>query len=207
MIIVFGNQKGGCGKTTNCIQFANYLAYKGKSCVVLDVDFQKSIVDRRQQDIESYDNNPQYEVIDADMKEVAKTMGDFKEIDDGHLLIDLPGRIDDESLITILKNADVVVVPFRYDKLTMDSTALFIKIMEYYKISPKIFFLPNNIESSVKYETKEQVKEILSQYGSVTDEIPSRIVMQRLFTIDIEKKAIDVVSKAYDFIIENAGIK
>ena len=24
-IILFGNQKGGCGKTTNCIQFANYL--------------------------------------------------------------------------------------------------------------------------------------------------------------------------------------
>ena len=31
MIILFGNQKGGCGKTTNCIQFANYLVEKEKS--------------------------------------------------------------------------------------------------------------------------------------------------------------------------------
>lgn len=187
MIIVFGNQKGGCGKTTNCIQFANYLAYKGKNCVVLDVDFQKSIVDRRNQDLENFDNKPLYEVIDAEMNDVAKTIADFKEINDGHLLIDLPGRVDDEALITILQNADVVIVPFRYDRLTMDSTALFIKIMEYYKIKAKIFFLPNNIESSVKYETKEQVKEILKEYGMITDEIPSRVIMQRLYTIDIER--------------------
>ncbi len=207
MIIVFGNQKGGCGKTTNCIQFANYLAYLGKSCVVLDVDFQKSIVDRRQQDIENFDNQPLYEVVDADMKDVAKTIADFKAIDDGHLLIDLPGRIDDEALVTILQTADVVVVPFRYDRLTMDSTALFIKIMEYYKVKAKVFFLPNNIESSVKYETKEQVQEILKSYGTVTDEIPSRVIMQRLYTIDIEKRAIEVVSKAYDCIIQNANIQ
>lgn len=207
MIIVFGNQKGGCGKTTNCIQFANYLAYLGKSCVVLDVDFQKSIVDRRQQDVASYANEPKYEVVDADMNDVAKTIEDFKAINDGHLLIDLPGRIDNEALITILKNADVVVVPFRYDRLTMDSTALFIKIMEYYKVKAKIFFLPNNIESSVKYETKEQVKEILKEYGTITDEIPSRVIMQRLYTIEIEKKAVDVVAKAYDCIIQNAQIQ
>ena len=207
MIIVFGNQKGGCGKTTNCIQFANYLAELGKSCVVLDVDFQKSIVDRRKQDVATYSNLPQYEVVDADMKDVAKTIEDFKSINDGHLLIDLPGRIDNEALITILQNADVVVVPFRYDRLTMDSTALFIKVMEYYKVNAKIFFLPNNIESSVKYETKEQVNEILKNYGTITDEIPSRVIMQRLYTITIEKKALDVVSKAYNCIIENAQIQ
>lgn len=207
MIIVFGNQKGGCGKTTNCIQFANYLAYLGKSCVVLDVDFQKSIVDRRRQDLISYANEPRYEVVDADMNDVAKTIEDFKAINDGHLLIDLPGRIDNEALITIIQNADVVVVPFRYDRLTMDSTGLFIKIMEYYKVKAKIFFLPNNIESSVKYETKEQVKEILKDYGTITDEIPSRVIMQRLYTIEIEKKAIEVVSKAYDCIIQEAQIQ
>ena len=207
MIIVFGNQKGGCGKTTNCIQFANYLACLGKSCVVLDVDFQKSIVDRRRQDLISYANEPRYEVVDADMNDVAKTIEDFKAINDGHLLIDLPGRIDNEALITIIQNADVVVVPFRYDRLTMDSTGLFIKIMEYYKVKAKIFFLPNNIESSVKYETKEQVKEILKEYGTITDEIPSRVIMQRLYTIEIEKKAIEVVSKAYDCIIQEAQIQ
>ena len=63
MIIVFGNQKGGCGKTTNCIQFANYLAEKGIDSLVLDLDFQQSIADRRKEDLEMYDNEPRYEVI------------------------------------------------------------------------------------------------------------------------------------------------
>ena len=89
----------------------------------------------------------------------------------------------------------------------MDSTGLFIKIMEYYKVNAKVFFLPNNIESSVKYETKEQVKEILKEYGTITDEIPSRVIMQRLYIIEIEKKAIEVVSKAYDCIIQEAQIQ
>ena len=63
MIILFGNQKGGCGKTTNCIQFANYLVEKGKEVLVLDLDFQRSLSDRRKEDIATYDNEPKYEVI------------------------------------------------------------------------------------------------------------------------------------------------
>ena len=58
MIILFGNQKGGCGKTTNCIQFANYLVEKGKEVLVLDLDFQRSLSDRRKEDIATYDNEP-----------------------------------------------------------------------------------------------------------------------------------------------------
>lgn len=207
MIIVFGNQKGGCGKTTNCIQFANYLAYKGINCIILDVDFQKSITDRRKQDLNTFDNEPQYEVIDAELEKVSEMIDNFKQINDGHLLIDLPGRVDDDGLIPILTHADVIVIPFRYDKLTMDSTAMFIKILEYMKVKAKVFFLPNNIETSVKYETKEEVKEILKQYGTVTDEIPSRVIMQRLYTIDIDKKAIEIVANAYENIISEAKIE
>ena len=64
MIILFGNQKGGCGKTTNCIQFANYLVEKGKEVLVLDLDFQRSLSDRRKEDIATYDNEPKYDLRD-----------------------------------------------------------------------------------------------------------------------------------------------
>ena len=60
MIILFGNQKGGCGKTTNCIPFANYLVEKGKEVIVLDLDFQRSLSDRRKEDIATYDNAVSY---------------------------------------------------------------------------------------------------------------------------------------------------
>lgn len=46
MIILFGNQKGGCGKTTNCIQFANYLVEKERSSSI-GFRFQRSLSDRR----------------------------------------------------------------------------------------------------------------------------------------------------------------
>ena len=77
MIILFGNQKGGCGKTTNCIQFANYLVEKGKEVLVLDLDFQRSLSDRRKEDIATYDNEPKYEVIQTDISNVAKIISVF----------------------------------------------------------------------------------------------------------------------------------
>ncbi len=148
MIIVFGNQKGGCGKTTNCIQFANYLAYKGIETLVLDLDFQQSIADRREEDLSLYDNEPKYEVIKSSTEKVASIIDDFEQTNGSHLLIDLPGKLDDDTLSKILMNADVIVCPFKYDKLTMDSTALFIKVIEYLKVKGKLFFLPNNINKT-----------------------------------------------------------
>lgn len=207
MIIVFGNQKGGCGKTTNCIQFANYLAEKGIDSLVLDLDFQQSIADRRKEDLEMYDNEPRYEVIHTSIEQVASVIKDFGTVNDGHLIIDLPGKLDDDTLTSILQSADVVVCPFRYDKLTMDSTALFIKVLEYLKVKAKLFFLPNNINKSIRYETKQQVIEILSNIGFVTKEIPSRVAMERVNTLVINNEAVEVVTEAYDYIINEAGIK
>ena len=83
MIILFGNQKGGCGKTTNCIQFANYLVEKGKEVLVLDLDFQRSLSDRRKEDIATYDNEPKYEVIQTDISNVAKIISDFTKVEQG----------------------------------------------------------------------------------------------------------------------------
>lgn len=208
MIIVFGNQKGGCGKTTNCVQFANYLSELGKNVLVLDLDFQQSISDRRKEDVATYDNEPTYEVIQSDIEKVAEVLGDFKSTPDGgNLIIDLPGKIDDNSLGVILGAADIIVCPFRYDKLTMDSTGFFIQILQYLKIKAKIFFLPNNIRRSVRYETKEQIINVLSNYGTVTSEIPERAAMERINTLVIGNDCINIVKDAYDTIIKDGGIE
>ena len=44
VIVTFANQKGGVGKTTLCVTFANYLVTKGVRLVVIDCDFQHSIM-------------------------------------------------------------------------------------------------------------------------------------------------------------------
>lgn len=207
MIIVFGNQKGGCGKTTNCVQFANYLAEQGIECLVLDVDFQRSLSDRRKEDIETYDNEPKYEVIWADVSNVAKVLQDYQNVDNGVLLIDLPGKIDDNSLGVILMAADIIVCPYKYDKLTMDSTGFFIKILTYLKVKAKVFFLPNLIKRAVRYETKEKTVQVLSQFGIVTKEVPNMVAMERFNTLLIDNECINIVKDAYDCIIREGDIK
>ena len=44
LLIAFASQKGGVGKTTLCVTFANYLVTKGVRLVVIDCDFQHSIM-------------------------------------------------------------------------------------------------------------------------------------------------------------------
>lgn len=44
MIITFGTQKGGAGKTTLAIAFANYLAQQGKTINVFDFDFRNRFI-------------------------------------------------------------------------------------------------------------------------------------------------------------------
>jgi chromosome partitioning protein len=206
MVIVFGNQKGGCGKTANCIQFANYLVEQGRNVLVLDLDFQQSIADRRKEDLELYNNSPRYEVIHSSLEKVAGVIEDFKRVNDGHLVIDLPGKLDDDTLSVILKSANVIICPFRYDKLTMDSTALFVRVLEYLEVKAKIFFMPNNINRSIRYDVRERVVKTLQQFGQVTEEVPSRVIMERVNTLVISSEAIEVVKNAYDYVISEAGI-
>jgi chromosome partitioning protein len=207
MIIVFANQKGGTGKSTNCIQFANYLYLKGIPITVLDLDYQQSILKHRQKDIEIWDNEVTYEILPVELEKAVSLIGDFKQIDDGHLLIDLPGKVDDESVHEILKAADIAICPFKYDELTVTSTIFFGKLMrEYLKSEIPIFFLPNNVQKRVRYDAKEQIVEALSTMGVVTKEIAQSVAMERIATLFIEDKAVELVKEAFEEIIQKGGI-
>ncbi len=53
--VVFANQKGGVGKSTLCMLFANYLSWKRKPVCIIDTDLQKSIMMQRQKDLQIFD--------------------------------------------------------------------------------------------------------------------------------------------------------
>ena len=63
------------------------------------------------------------------------------------------------------------------------------------------------MRTAVRYETKEQVVDILKQVGFVTDEIPASVAMERINTLAISHEGIDKVKNAYDYIIQEGAIK
>lgn len=98
VIVTFANQKGGVGKTSLCVTFANYLVTKGVRVVVIDCDFQHSIMKCRKSDIKRYGEELipyevwSYEVNDNNaMTSLVEKLHNDPEIDVA--LMDSPGSL------------------------------------------------------------------------------------------------------------------
>lgn len=94
--IVFANQKGGVGKSTLCILFANYLAWKKQDVCIIDTDLQKTIMMQRKKDRELYpDTEEPYNVQDFDVADpdTMQQLMDSASQTDGYVLFDSPGNV------------------------------------------------------------------------------------------------------------------
>lgn len=108
-IIAFANQKGGVGKTTLCILFADYLAWKKKGVVLLDADDQRSVTTKREKDVEFFGEEPPYEVQHVGIQDVdymQRLMANARQID-GTVIIDCPGNVRDDGLAQVYKNDEI----------------------------------------------------------------------------------------------------
>ena len=154
VIVTFANQKGGVGKTTLCVSFANYLVTKGVRVVVIDCDFQHSIMKCRKADIRKYGEQEMpyevwaYEANDkAMMTSLMEKLHNDPEID--VVLMDSPGSLKAEGLIPMLVNSDIIIVPFHYDLVTVPSTASFLMFVDRLKkavgerMKARLFIIPN----------------------------------------------------------------
>jgi chromosome partitioning protein len=203
MKIVFGNQKGGVGKTMLCVMLANYLTLvKKKVVLIMDMDFQKSIHERRKIDLKTIEGEAPYEVLPIDTSAYPKYSKQLKTVDD-IVLIDLPGKIDDETLIPILKEADYIICPFDYEMGVFISTITFAKLVKYFDKDKKIFFIPNRFRSSINYELKEQVDAQLRTFGTITKPVTERVTLKRMTTYEITDEQKKVVDEVFDFIYKN----
>lgn len=118
MIITFGTQKGGAGKTTLAIAFSNYLSLQGKKVNVFDFDFQKSFYHKWEED-ESLEIPKLYDVKNIGEDEALSdfnTILDMKESEE-IFLFDLAGTIDDKYT-ALLNLSDYIVIPFEYSDVS-----------------------------------------------------------------------------------------
>ncbi len=182
MVIIIGNQKGGAGKSTLTVLLANYLsATKGCTVTVLDMDYQQSISQKFEK-AKILENEEHYQVLAFSLHDFPQMEGTILRNPKELVLIDLPGKLDDDGLIRVFKAAEIAICPFSYDEFSFESTVPFALVLK--KINPdvQVLFVPNRIKANVRYEIKEEVNEQLNQIGMVTAAISDRIDFQRIDT-------------------------
>lgn len=221
VIVTFANQKGGVGKTSLCVTFANYLVMKGVRVVVIDCDFQHSILKCRKADLKHYGE----ELIPYDVwshepnsSEAMITLIEKLHNDPGIdvVLMDSPGSLKADGLVPMFVNSDIIAVPFHYDLVTVPSTASFLMFLDRLRkavgsrMKARLFIIPNLHDNRVGKRTElllwDNTRDTFSNYGYVTSKIPRRADLQRFSTIaglDLAQAAVTpVFDKIYDSIFD-----
>lgn len=152
MIITFGNQKGGVGKSTLSTTFFLWLLRENvQNVIFIDLDVQQSSISELKQ-IEDY---PEIEGLFhyfqiKEFKKIIEISG--KE---NIFIVDAPGNLDDDHLIEVYKESDMIISPTYYDRKNFQSTLLFAKIMDYLGKKQNLFILPNQIEHNINHNKME----------------------------------------------------
>ena len=221
VIVTFANQKGGVGKTSLCVTFANYLVMKGVRVVIIDCDFQHSILKCRKADLKHYgEEQIPYEVWsqEPDSSEAMITLVEKLHNDPGIdvVLMDSPGSLKADGLVPMFVNSDIIAVPFHYDLVTVPSTASFLMFLDRLRkavgsrMKARLFIIPNLHDNRVGKRTElllwDNTRDTFSNYGCVTSKIPRRADLQRFSTIaglDLAQAAVTpVFDKIYDSIFD-----
>lgn len=213
VIVTFANQKGGVGKTTLCVTFANYLLTKGVNVVVVDCDFQHSILKCRRSDIRKYGEQAMpYDVVEREatdrqeMIELIEKLHNDPSIEVA--VIDSPGSLKAGGLVPLFVNSDIIVIPFHYDLVTVPSTASFLMFLDRLRhavgddMKARLFIIPNLNDGRVGRRSElviwDNTWETFSNYGYVTPKLPKRADMQRFSTVAALDMQLKIAEPVFD---------
>jgi chromosome partitioning protein len=203
MIILIGNQKGGAGKSTLTLLLANFLVQdKGLEVTVIDMDYQQSVAQKFER-AKLLENAEPYQVIAASLETFPGIRPMLCSNKDQIILIDLPGKLDDDGLIAVFESADLVICPFSYDEFSFESTILFSVVLRKINAKVPLVYVPNRVKANVRYETKIEVDEQLALLGSVTPALPDRVDFQRVNTFQTPLPVVALVMNALELVFKN----
>ena len=217
MLVTIANQKGGVGKSTIAMLFANWLKERGNDVVILDADRQATIYYQRESDKKTFPEEEfGYRIsqfnIDRTQKEISEILTQLKSTKpDTYIILDAPGNLSENGLVPCLALADVIVCPFQYERKSLDSTGTFIvvlkKVLDAYKTSPKTIFLPNRVKTNTgtkeEKEVYRQVEEVFLQFGSVAPFIKELQAVNRVNSISLSKDQSNAVNAAFTQILSD----
>jgi chromosome partitioning protein len=197
MIILTGNQKGGAGKSTLTLLLANFLTQdKGLDVTVVDMDYQRSVAQKFER-AKLLENAEPYQVVAASLDTFPGIKPYLCKNKEQIVLIDLPGKLDDDGLIAVFESADLVICPFSYDEFSFESTILFSVVLRRINANVPLVYVPNRVKANVRYETKIEVDEQLALLGFVTPALPDRVDFQRVSTFQTPPAIYQVVVDAF----------
>lgn len=211
-IILFANQKGGVGKSTLCMMFANYLASQGEPVAVIDADVQKTIHEQRQSELSSAERGDvPWDIVAVDTTVASNVEAAMQMVATfpGNILVDVPGNISDDHLLPIYAAADYIICPITYHPNVVSSTKKFAVIMEKIKevlgASFKMWFIPNMIDDRKKHnleELKHNAWLALHQHGEILTRINNRAWLERTSTLTLTTQQLGSVQFAFDRIVK-----
>lgn len=129
-VIIFGNQKGGVGKTTLTTLTATALASEpfNKKVLVIDADIQQSISKSRNDDlVDQPDADIPYRIVSCkgDQDRLHELVVKAKKSND-YVFVDVAGKLEEETKL-VLFDTDILLVPFQAGNYGLDSTIDYIQ--------------------------------------------------------------------------------
>ncbi|GJH40062.1 hypothetical protein RCZ04_06120 [Capnocytophaga sp. HP1101] len=171
MVITFATQKGGVGKTTLAVAFANYLTLvKNKKVKAFDFDFQKSFYQKWEEDkVLSIPPLYEVEVIGDENQESLldfQTLMDMKKEEETVYLFDLAGTLD-ERYIDLLIYSDFIIIPFEYSDVSVKSTMVFINLLGMIESQASRVFVRSKYDKGYFYRNQQAMDEEFGKYGKL----------------------------------------
>lgn len=157
LFVSFSSQKGGVGKSAMTVLTASCLHYRlGYNVAVLDCDYpQHSLARMRERDIETVLASEKYKRLASDqftklnkkayhiatcmpeeaINEVDKLLRSHPSLYD-IIFFDLPGTINSAGILSTLTQMDYIFSPLVADRVVMESSLAFIRVMNEILIKP-----------------------------------------------------------------------
>jgi chromosome partitioning protein len=206
MIITFATQKGGTGKTTLAIAFANYLSMISERKInVFDFDYQKSFYHKWKEDEELeipklYD----VEIIGEDEKQPFsdfETIINLKENDEINLF-DLAGTLD-EKYSDLLIYSDFIIIPFEYSDVSAKSTLVFINVLGQLESQAERVFIRSKYDKGFRYLNQEEMDTEIKRYGELLENpVFKRNCLQTICTRTLSYEQKYAVKNSFNEIID-----
>lgn len=229
MLFVFANQKGGVGKSTLALLFANFLGVYGHACRMLDCDRQMSILNKYAVDLQrsnipfdpSYVHYPNqqlpknpnslFTIQRLDMSRLLNitkhqiSMGNLQMEDPYYdcTLFDMPGGLNMDTMQPIFQVADAIITPTCFTDFDSDSTHQFVKALNKINCRAKKFIVPNQISSIVNYAKRpEEEVFYINNHFILTPDIPKTVNLTRgLNTMEMSPLIFGMVRVTFEFIL------